>query len=326
MPKRRLGVVLLVPPPWATEIDGLRRALGDGGRGRIPVHLTLVPPVNVREDRIPDALAVLRDAAERTRPMTVRLGPPATFLPINPVAYLPVTGEGLDAVHQLRDRVFRPPLERSLTWSFVPHVTVADDAVPERIAAAVTALADYEVDVTFDRVHLLEEGAGRTWRPIADVPFGPPAVIGRGGLEVVLHRSHHLDVEAEDWSAREWAAYSLAEYGTAEEDDPFAIVARRAGEVVGTATGAVRGDEAYLARLIVSADDRATGVGSHLLAAVEALAAERGCRRLTLRTQAAGSARRFYESRGWRTYATLERWRAGRDFVQMERVLAPPSS
>lgn len=317
--------MLLVPPPWSVEIEGLRRALGDGGLGRIPTHLTLVPPVNVREDRIPEALAVLRDAAAVTRPISVRLGPPATFLPVNPVAYLPVNGDGLAAVHRLRDLVFRPPLERSLTWSFVPHVTVADEAEPERIAAAATALAQYEVDVTFDRVHLLEEGAGRTWRPIADVPFGAPAVIGRGGLEVVLHRSHQLDIEAEEWASREWAAYSLAEYGEAEEDEAFALVARRAGAVVGTATGAVRGDEAYLARLIVSSNERATGVGSHLLAAVEALAAERGCRRVTLRTQATGSARAFYEGRGWRAYATLERWRGGRDFVQMERVLAPPS-
>jgi 2'-5' RNA ligase/GNAT superfamily N-acetyltransferase len=325
VPKRRLGVVLLVPPPWSVEIEGLRRALGDGGLGRIPTHLTLVPPVNVREDRIPEAMAVVRDAAQRTGPMTVRLGPPATFLPINPVAYLPVAGEGLAAVQRLRELVFRPPLERSLTWSFVPHVTVADEAEPERIDAAITALAEYEIDVTFDRVHLLEEGAGRTWRPIADVPFGAPAIIGRGGREVALHRSLHLDVEAEEWTTREWSEYALADYGEAEEDEPFAIVARRAGEVVGTATGAVRGDEAYLARLIVSSNERGSGVGSHLLAAVEALAAERGCRRLTLRTQASGTARAFYEARGWRAYATLDRWRAGRDFVQMERVLAPPS-
>jgi 2'-5' RNA ligase/GNAT superfamily N-acetyltransferase len=313
--------VLLVPEPWAVEIDGLRRALGDGGLGHIPTHLTLVPPVNVREDRMGDALAVLRRVAAATRPMTVHLGPPTSFVPINPVIYLPVSGPGTDDVQRLRDAVFVEPLERSLSWSFVPHVTLADEAAPDRIDAALAALAGFEIDVTFDRVHLLEEGEGRTWRPIADVPFAKAAVIGRGGLEVALHRSHHLDVEAEAWTAREWAAYSEVEYGRAEEDEPFAIVARRGGEVVGTATGAVRGQEAYLARLIVDASERGTGVGSHLLAATESLAAERGCDRLTLRTQADGSARRFYESRGWQVYATLRRWRSGRDFVQMERVL-----
>lgn len=323
MPKRRLGVVLLVPPPWSAEIDGLRRALGDGALGRIPPHLTLVPPVNVRADRVADALSVLRDAAAATPPFTVHLGPPATFLPVNPTVYLAVETDG--DVRRLRDRVFAEPLERPLTWDFVPHVTLADEAEPERIRSALEALAGYEVDVTFDRVHLLEEGEGRTWRPIADIPFGAPAVIGRGGLELSLHPSHDLDDEAMVWSAREWAAYSLADDGDADHDQPVAITARRGGEIVGTATGAIRGNEAYLARLIVGAGERGTGVGSHLLAAFEAHAATRGCTRLTLRTQAEGSARAFYEARGWRAYATLDRWRAGRDFVQMERVLAPPS-
>lgn len=39
---RQLGVVLLIPPPIATEVDGLRRALGDGARPRIAPHVTLV--------------------------------------------------------------------------------------------------------------------------------------------------------------------------------------------------------------------------------------------------------------------------------------------
>ena len=325
VPRRRLGVVLLVPAPHDAEIDGLRRALGDGALGRIPAHLTLVPPVNVREDDVPAALAVLRRAAAATTPFLVRLGPPATFAPVNPVVYLAVDGEGRDEIVRLRDAVFAPPLERHLTFPFEPHVTVADDvASADRIAAALSSLRDYEVEVTFGGVALLEQGDGRAWSPIAVVPFERPAVIGRGGgLEVTLDRSAALDDEAARWTAAAWAAYAAEEYGTTEDDEPFAITARRGGTVVGTATGALRApEEAYLARLIVAAEARGTGVGSHLLAATESLAAERGCRRLTLRTQADGSARRFYESRGWRVHAVLDRWRAGRDFVQMERVLS----
>ena len=43
--------------------------------------------------------------------------------------YLPVGGD-LDAVDDLRRRVWEPPLTRTLTWPFVPHVTLADDAAP----------------------------------------------------------------------------------------------------------------------------------------------------------------------------------------------------
>jgi 2'-5' RNA ligase len=146
----------------------LRRALGDPALGRIPAHLTLVPPVNVRE--VKDAVAVLRRAAAPSRPLRLELGPPATFLPDNPVVYLSVRGE-LDDLHALRDRVFKPPLERDLTWPFVPHVTLADEAPPERINAAVVALADYRAEATFTAVTLLQEGPGRVWTPIADVPL-----------------------------------------------------------------------------------------------------------------------------------------------------------
>lgn len=168
MSRRRLGVALLIPPPAAVEIDGLRRALGDGARTRIPPHVTLVPPVNVPEESMPEALAVLRAAAGRTGPLDLRVGPAATFLPVNPVVYLRVGG-ALEPLASLRSQVLVPPLERTITHPFVPHVTVADDMAASRIPAAVDALADYVVDVRVDTVHLLEEGRGRVWRPIADV-------------------------------------------------------------------------------------------------------------------------------------------------------------
>jgi 2'-5' RNA ligase len=170
VPRRRLGVALLLPDPVATEVDGLRRALGDGSLGRIPAHLTLVPPVNVRDDDMPAALDVLRGAAGQTRPLDLRLGPATTFHPATPVIYLGVQGD-VAALHALRGRVFHPPLERPLTRPFVPHVTLADEFDPGRIPAAVAALADFVADVRLEAVHLLEEGRGRVWRPIADARF-----------------------------------------------------------------------------------------------------------------------------------------------------------
>ena len=159
-----------MPDPVATEVDGLRRALGDGARGRIPAHLTLASPVNVPEDDVPGALSVLRQAAMATGPIDLRLGPAATFSPVTPVVYLRVGGD-VASVGELRGRVFRPPFERELTHRFVPHVTVADDMDPARIPAAIEALADFVVDVRVEALHLLEEGRGRVWRPVAEMPF-----------------------------------------------------------------------------------------------------------------------------------------------------------
>lgn len=314
VPKARLGVAVLVPEPVAHELDGLRRALGDGTLGRIPPHLTLVPPVNVREDRLDAAVGVLREAAATTRPFRLGLGPPVSFLPVNPTLFLGVD-EGADEVHRLRDRVFRPPLERHLTWPFVPHVTVADEIDADRIRAALHVLADFRTEVTVDRVHLLEEGAGRVWAPIADVPFGAPAVIGRGGLPLEISTTERLDPVA--------AAFAAEQRGD-DGRTRVAFTARRDGRVVGTATAWAEpsGGVAYLSDLVVDATARGEGIGSHLLAAFESWAAAHGAARLRLRTEAGGRAEQFYRDRGWREELRLPALRRGQDFVQLRRELA----
>lgn len=295
MPRWRLGVALLVPRPARDEVDGLRRALGDPALHRIPSHLTLVPPVNVREDMVDAAVRVLREAAAATASLHLTLGPPASFLPDNPVLYLSVGGD-VDALHALRNAVFRPPLERTLTWPFIPHVTVADESTPARIEAALAALADYSIDVRIDRVHLLREGDGRVWRPIADVPFGPPTVRGRGGLPLELTVTERLDPEAAAFTEREWA-----DEETGEQRDPIAVTARREGRVVGTAEGRISGDHAHLSTLIVAPDERGTGIGAHLVNGFLDAAAERGATHVTVRTRNEG----FYRRLGWTEEARL---------------------
>ncbi|MEY2474698.1 MAG: hypothetical protein QOG87_13 [Actinomycetota bacterium] len=196
MPRRRLGVALLLPAPDAASVDALRAALGDPALGRIPAHLTLVPPVNVREDRLDDAFGVLRAAAANAPgALALALGPVATFLPDNPVAYLAVGGD-LAGLEALREGVFQDPLARPLSWPFVPHVTIADEAPPERIEAAVVALAPYRLDVVCTHVHVLEEGPGRVWTPVADARLGLAPQRGQGGLPVDIEVSAYPPPDA----------------------------------------------------------------------------------------------------------------------------------
>jgi 2'-5' RNA ligase len=133
----------------------------------MPAHLTLVPPVNVPQERYEDAFALLAGAASATQPFTVQLGAPATFLPDSPTLYLPVADEDRPALATLRTLLFREPLKRPLTWPFVPHITIGDDIPPGRIEAALIALRCYSAQVAFDRVHLLRE-FNHVWRPVAD--------------------------------------------------------------------------------------------------------------------------------------------------------------
>ncbi len=191
MPRRRLGVVLLVPPPVGHEVDGLRRALADPALGQVAPHLTLVPPVNVREDDLPSVLRLLADAAASAGPLTLDLGPLATFLPVNPVLYLSVHGPGLEGVHRLRGQVAAGPVARSVTHEFVPHVTVAAEIAEDRIPEALHLLGGYRHAITVvEHLHLLEEQRDdegrRVWRPIAGWVLGGGSVVGRGGFVLVL--------------------------------------------------------------------------------------------------------------------------------------------
>ena len=279
MPKRRLGVALLLPPPFDREVDALRRACDDGALGRIPSHLTLVPPVNVREDAMSDALRVLRAASASVRPFTLQLGPPATFLPHNPTLYLAVSGPGADALVALRDRVFSEPLKRPLTWSFVPHVT------------------------------------------IADAPFASPAIVGRGGIELELTVSEHGDPDVRAFADREWYAHGVDVLGPDfPPEEPFTIVARRNGDIVGIADGWTHGGVAYLRDLMVAREQRSQGIGGRLLAAFESLAAEREGRHLAVRTWADSRAYGFYRAHGWVDDVSFD-WKHGRELVQLRRDL-----
>ena len=329
VPRQRLGVALLIPPPVGTEVDVLRRAVGDDDVGRMPPHITLVPPVNVREDELDRAVDVLQAAAATVRPLRLELGPTTTFLPTSPTLFLSVSGD-VDGVQRLRDAVFVPPLARRISFEFVPHVTLLDTGEPSHLTACVDALAGWQAEVVVGNVHLMREQRrpsdnARVWVPIADATLGRgAAVVGRGGLELELETSEVLPPDAATWIVDRWHDFDVERFGSVlPAEIPVAVVARRDGEVVAAATGEVRPStgEAYLAQLIVRADARSEGVGAHVVAAFASAAAERDATHLTLRTDADGRSRGFYERLGFREAYRLPQWRNGRDFVQLRRDL-----
>ena len=291
VPRRRLGVVLLVPAPVAHEVDGLRRALDDGSWQKVAPHITLVPPINVREDELGAALAVVRAAAASTDVLTLDLGPVETFLPVNPVVFLAVGGPSLPTVHALPAALGDGPLARPPTHELVPHVTVADNLAEERIPGAMAALSGYRHTIVKIRhLHVLEEVRDeedqRVWRPLMGVAFGPPAVVGRGGLETVIEVHDRVPPDAGALGA---------ERGPAD----VVLVARRAEVVVGLLGGRVRGAKAWLEWVEVDPGVEGEGVGTQLLAAYESVAADRGAERMYARADPGARAESFLAGRGW---------------------------
>jgi 2'-5' RNA ligase len=276
VPRRRLGVALVLDPPLADEVDGLRRALGDRARERIAPHITLISPVNVGGGALPAVLSLLRDAAaEAPGPLAFRLGPPDSFLPANPVLHLPVSGPGREALGRMRTVLLAGPLGRPPAWPWVPHVTLADGADPGAVAVAAGVLGGFVVDTTCDRVVLLEERVApagepeprRRWVPLADAVMGRRAVIGRGGLELELTTGRVVDPEAA----------ALLPAGADLSDRGLVCTARREGRVVGVGTARPTAADGVDLAVVVDRACVGQGVDEHLSARLRSVlaAAER---------------------------------------------------
>ena len=267
--------------PVAQEVNGLRRALGDRALGRIEPHITLVPPVNVAARDVPAALEIVRRAAAACgRPLTMILGPPGTFAPDNPVVHLPVSGD-LDPLRRLRDAVFAGPLHRSLSWPWVPHVTLADDADPAGIGSTLSVLRHYEAVTVVDRVVVLEERRRpvplrRRWEAFADAALAPGVVVGRGGLDLVVVRGRVLAPDAAALLAEagyEAPGVPVADAGYevsgTEERDPLVVTGLIDSALAGVAV-AWRTDAGGRIVVTVARARRGRGVGRQLLMHTEA--------------------------------------------------------
>ena len=177
MPRRRFAVALIVPPPVSLEIDVLRRALGDRQLGKIDPHVTLIPPINLREEDLADALAVVQAAARRSGPMELALGPVTTFSESSPVRFLAV--EPWEPVVELYRACRAGVLEREEKRPFHPHVTVdIDGGVTDGPDPAIDLLAGYRAEVRIDRVTVLENvdvddpDLKRVWEPYVGYRLG----------------------------------------------------------------------------------------------------------------------------------------------------------
>ena len=105
---------------------------------------------------------------------------------------------------------------------------------------------------------------------------------------------------------------------------PLAVFARGAdGRLVGGMSAQVNWNWLHVSLVWIEESRRRAGLGSRLLAALEAAAIERGCTQAHLDTFSY-QARPFYERHGYRVFATLEDYPTGQQRFFMRKALAPP--
>lgn len=169
-----IGVAVAVPEPFGSGLQHMRDSFGDPLAGRIPTHITLMPPTRV-DDRVYAAFeAHLADAARTMQPFEVLLRGTGTFRPVSPVVFVQLA-RGTSECEQLEEAVRRGPVERELEFSYHPHVTVAHHLDDAALEVAFTALADYTATFTVTSIALYRQGADDVWRTERTFPLGAAA-------------------------------------------------------------------------------------------------------------------------------------------------------
>ena len=305
----------------ATEIDGLRRALGSTELTRIPPHVTLVPPQNVTESEVPGVLAHLRQVATVAVPLRLSLGPAATFAPRHEVVYLAVA-EQARSLGALSAGPLAPPVTRPVR-AFVPHVTITNRAPPEVARAGVVALAAYREEVTADALTVLEaelDVPRHPWRTLVRIAFGGGVTSGRGGLEVVIDSALRSDPEVVDFVREQLAL----EPSAPAEAVPMTLTARVDGRLVGVIAGECSGDSVAFDTHLVAAPLRTLGIGTRLLNAFEQEALARRCSQLRTLVPSESATASYYEGRGFRRRGAIAGAAGVGEVVLLVRDLAPP--
>jgi 2'-5' RNA ligase len=169
-----LGVVVLVPEPWAQLLVDWRSKVGDPQASVVPPHVTLLPPTEVPVSRRPAIAAHLASVAREHPPFSMHLAGTGTFQPVSDVVFVTVA-RGIGNCELLANDVRTGPLERSLTYPYHPHVTVAHDVPADMLELAYSGLADIDAEFRVEHFTEFEQTEGGVWTVAREYPLtGPP--------------------------------------------------------------------------------------------------------------------------------------------------------
>lgn len=166
-----IGVAVPIPEPHGEELQSARARFGDPMAGKIPPHVTLLPPTEVTAEQEDALVEHLEQVACGAAAFPMSLRGTGTFRPVSPVVFVQVA-RGIPECELIERAVRSGPVTRDLDFPYHPHVTVAHHLDDASLDAAFEALADYRVDfdvVGFDLYHHFTDD---TWRSVRTFTLG----------------------------------------------------------------------------------------------------------------------------------------------------------
>ena len=169
-----LGVVVPVPEPWAQLLVDWRSKVGDPQAGMVPPHVTLLPPTEVPRAQRAAISGHLAEVARAHPPFDMHLFGTGTFRPVSEVVFVAVA-KGIGNCELLSRDVRTGPLNRTLSYPYHPHVTVAHDVPEDMLDLAYSGLADLSAEFCVDRFTEFEQTPSGAWAVAREYALtGPP--------------------------------------------------------------------------------------------------------------------------------------------------------
>ena len=150
-----------------------RESYGDPLAHAIPTHVTVLPPMPVRDGDLPAIEEHLRLLAQQEQPFDIHLRGTGTFRPVSPVVFVQLAA-GISDCERVAVEARTGPLACELAFLYHPHVTIAHDLPDHVLDRAYDELASYEARFQVWGFSLYEHGPDGLWRPQRDFAFGQP--------------------------------------------------------------------------------------------------------------------------------------------------------
>lgn len=169
----RVGIALLVPEPWGSQLQAARASFGDPLACLIPPHVTLLGPTVLEPEELPAMDAHLAEVGRQQRPFAIHLRGTGTFRPVSDVVFIQVV-EGISECERLERAVRSGPLTQEVRFNYHPHVTVAHDVPADALDRAFAELEDFEAVYEVGSIQVFEHGDDNVWRPVREFPLTAP--------------------------------------------------------------------------------------------------------------------------------------------------------
>jgi 2'-5' RNA ligase len=135
--------------------------------------VTLVPPLEVAQDRLPDVERHLGEVAGAAAAYRIHLRGSGTFRPVSPVVFVNLV-EGISQTEQLASDCRRGPLALDLEYPYHPHVTVAHHLDDVRLDRAFEELESFDCAFSVAEFHLYVHDADHGWKATSDFTLTGP--------------------------------------------------------------------------------------------------------------------------------------------------------